>query len=119
MSTCCLIHEMQTGIIKQTSILTLAKLSQALRSADAKPQAVAHGQVDNSFRIDGLSKRADLRLTNDQGFSVDQVVVENSYVQMTRPLAGSDTGADNQCREFPINEYAQGISHHGQASLVP
>ena len=47
-----------------------------------KPQAVA-GSSRQHFPIDGLSKQADLTLINEQGLSVDHVVVENSYVQMT------------------------------------
>ena len=95
-------------------------LSQALRSSDALSLRLSPaGQVDNTFRIDGLSKQADLNLINEQGLSVDQVVVENSYVQMTRLLAGSGTRADNQCSEFPINEFAEGVSQASQTLLIP
>ena len=95
-------------------------LSQALRSSDALSLRLSPtGQVDNSFRIDGLSKQADLTLINEQGLSVDQVVVENSYVQMTRLLAGSGNRADNQCSEFPINEFAEGVSQASQTLLIP
>ena len=64
-------------------------------------------------------KQARLNLTSDQGINVEQVSVVNRFARLTRPEINSGSRANNQCTEFGINDYAEGIQHHGQLSLVP
>ena len=77
------------------------------------------GGVDNSFGLNNLEKETTLGLTTNVGNSVEQISVRNRYVRMTRLEPGSGSRADSQCTEYGIDEYADGIQHHGQSSLMP
>ena len=77
------------------------------------------GGVDNSFGLNNLEKETTLGLTTNGGNSVEQISVRNRYVRMTRLEPGSGSRADSQCTEYGIDEYADGIQHHGQSSLMP
>ena len=76
-------------------------------------------EAGNSFEAQGLPRRTDIGITSDDGSRVSDIQIENGYVRFTRLVEGTGSRAENQCAEYPINDYAQGISHHGSMSLIP
>ncbi|MDC3327582.1 hypothetical protein OAW16_01775 [Pseudomonadales bacterium] len=96
-----------------------ASFTTAIRDGGGGVSLRTSSGVDNSFRLNDLEKPTSLGLTTDNGFLTDQVSVLNRYVRLTRLEVGSGSRAEEQCTEYPIDGYANGISHHGQGSLVP
>jgi hypothetical protein len=76
--------------------------------------------VDNSFIIyDGETKIGVLNLVANANSSVTNIKQLYPKASVSRVLTGTGSRQDNQCTEIAMENLAQGISQHGQISLVP
>ena len=80
------------------------------------------GSVDNSFEIRGaatpiymnLIALRDGQLASDLSSSSLK-----SHLRIYRPLAGTGSREDSQCREFGLDELAPELEHHGSLAVYP
>ena len=76
--------------------------------------------LDNSFRIYRDNNLIGMiNLVRDVGDTVSDIQLSHTKAIINRLSADSGSRANDQCSEFGMNDYAAGISHHGQISLVP
>lgn len=76
--------------------------------------------IDNSFRIyDGENQIGILNLVSNDGYQANDIKQLHPRLVINRVLAGTGSRNSSQCTEFSIDNIAEGISHHGQISLVP
>lgn len=79
-----------------------------------------NGSVDNSFRIfDGETQIGVLNLVSENYSRVTDIEQVYPRGLISRVSTGTGTRQNGQCSEFSLEEVAEGISHHGQISLVP
>jgi hypothetical protein len=76
--------------------------------------------IDNSFRIyEGENQIGILNLVSNDGYQANDIKQLHPRLVINRVLAGTGSRNSSQCTEFSIDNIAEGISHHGQISLVP
>lgn len=76
--------------------------------------------IDNSFRIyDGEVQVGILNLVSNNGDEVNNIKQLHPRLIVNRVETGTGSRHSDQCSEFSLEGLAEGISHHGQISLVP
>lgn len=76
--------------------------------------------VDNSFKIyDGETQVGILNLVSNNGYNVNGIKQLYPRIIIDRVSPGTGSRNSAQCSEFTLNSLAEGITHHGQISLVP
>jgi hypothetical protein len=76
--------------------------------------------IDNSFAIyTDDQKIGMINLVENQGQSVADISQNYSTLYVDPLINGTGSREDYKCREFAFGEFASGIDHHGQISLLP
>jgi hypothetical protein len=89
-------------------------------SGQLRMQRNLEENIDNNFRITANNKTVgSVNLVANKGVSVFNLLQQYTklFVDPLKPRTGSREY--NKCSEFGIGDFAQGLDHHGQISLVP
>lgn len=102
--------------------MDLAKVTEVIRANPGQLVMSRNGDegIDNSFGIfAGGAEIGRINLVADKGASVFDLTQNYNVLTITRVLPRTGSRQYNKCSEFGIAEFADGLQHHGQISLVP
>ena len=76
--------------------------------------------IDNSFDIYASDQSiGTINLVSNQGATVFDIVQNYTTLYVDPVNNGTGSREDNKCNEFSMDDFASGIQHHGQISLLP
>jgi hypothetical protein len=108
-------------LVEVNSITDNAFLGSLANGAKSLRLAKANGRgVDVSFKIFADDVQIGiLNIVEDNGSTVKDITQLYPKATVYPLLAGTGERTDSQCTEFGMDDVAQGITKHGQISLVP